>query len=166
MATETIMLSVTNTNVDPADATKVVSITGGDPNDDKEVTGTGNLTMTVDFSQDPDLDGNEHPYLVLYTWMVSTGTPDDMATPEDESMTTISVSATNEPLPLGEGMPGMMTRIAAYVDQTDHGEGRDLRNGSDDRRHHHGAVVHGDSGNRFCRRCTCCSACANHSFVR
>ena len=116
--TETIMLSVTNTNVDPADGTKVVSISGGDPNEDKEVTGTGNLTMTVDFSQDPDLKGGEHPYLVLYTWMVSNETADDPATDVDESMTTISVSATNEPLPLGEGMPGMMTRIAAYVDQT------------------------------------------------
>ena len=117
--TETIMLSVTNTNVDPADDTKVVSISGGDPNEDKEVTGTGNLTMAVDFSQDPDLKGGEHPYLVLYTWMVSTDEEDDTATTDvDESMTTISVSATNEPLKLGVGMPGMMTRIAAYVDQT------------------------------------------------
>ena len=73
-ATETIMLDVTNTNVAPADPTMVVSISGGDPNDDDEVTGTGNLTMSVNFSLDPDLEGGEHPYLVLYTWMVSTDT--------------------------------------------------------------------------------------------
>ena len=120
MATETIMLSVSNTNVDPADATKVVSISGGDPNDDKEVTGTGDLTMSVDFSLDPDLKGGEHPYLVLYTWMVSTDIEDsDAMTVEDESVTTIMVSASAQPLPLGEETtPGMMARIGAYVDQT------------------------------------------------
>ena len=115
---ETIMISVTNTNVDPADPTKVVSISGGDPNKDKEVTGTGNLTMNVNFALDPDLASGEQPYLVLYTWMVSTGVADDTGTDEDESMTTISVSTTNEPLALGEGAPGMMTRKTDYVDQT------------------------------------------------
>ena len=119
-ATETIMLDVTNTNVAPADATMVVSISGGDPNDDKEVTGTGDLTMSVDFSLDPDLKGGEHPYLVLYTWMVSTGEEDNADTMDtDESMTTIMVSTSAQPLMLGERQPdGTMTRNEAYVDKT------------------------------------------------
>lgn len=117
--TETIMIDVTNTNVAPPDATKVVSISGGDPNKAKEVTGTGDLTMHVNLELDPDFAGGETPYLVLYSWMVSTGVDDDAATPEDESMTTISVSATEHTLALGEeNDQGMTIRIAAYVDQT------------------------------------------------
>ena len=95
----------------PPTRTKVVSITGGDPNDDKEVTGTGSLTMTFNADQDPDLKGGEHPYLVLYTWSVTDADDSD-------GDTVISVSASAQPLPLGEGMPGMMTRIVSYVDQT------------------------------------------------
>ena len=118
--TETIMIDVTNTNVAPPDATKVVSISGGDPNDDDEVTGTGDLMMNVNFDLDPDLKGGETPYLVLYTWMVSsdeTDDGDDTNGPED--MDIISVSATKQPLMLGEeDDQGMMTRIEAYIDQT------------------------------------------------
>ena len=118
-ATETIMLSVTNTNVDPADPTMVVSISGGDPNDDDEVTGTGSLTMTFNRDMDPDLEGGEHPYLVLYTWMVSTGDGDVADTDEDESMTTIMVSSSAQPLMLGvRQTDGTMARNVAYVDQT------------------------------------------------
>jgi len=118
--TETIMISVTNINVNPADPTKVVSISGGDPNKDKEVTGTGDLTMNVNFDLDPDLKGGESPYLVLYTWSVTTDVADDGdATNGDETVEIISVSTTNDPLPLGEeNDEGMMTRIEAYVDQT------------------------------------------------
>ena len=118
-STETIMLSVTNTNVDPADATMVVSISGGDPNDDDEVTGTGNLTMTFNRDMDPDLEGGEHPYLVLYTWMVSTDTADTDPSDGDESVTTIMVSASAQPLMLGvRQTDGTMTRNEDYVDQT------------------------------------------------
>ena len=120
MATETIMLSVTNTNVAPPDATKVVSISGGDPNDDDEVTGTGNLMMNVNFNLDPDLAGGETPYLVLYTWMVSsddTDDGDDTNGPEDEDI--ISVSASPHPLMLGVMQAdGTMARNTAYIDQT------------------------------------------------
>ena len=118
-ATETIMIDVDNTNVDPAADAEVVSISGGDPNDDKEVTGTGDLTMSVNFSLDPDLKGGEHPYLVLYTWMVSTDEEDDDPSDGDESMTTIMVSASNEPLALGvRQADGTMNRNPDYVDKT------------------------------------------------
>ena len=118
-STETIMIDVTNTNVNPPDATKVVSISGGDPNKDKEITGTGNLTMNVNFSLDPDLKGGESPALVLYTWEVTTGVADDTDTVNvDESRTTIWVSATNDPLPLGvKNDEGMTIRNTAYVDK-------------------------------------------------
>ena len=120
-ATETIKLSITDTNVDPTDEDKekIVSISGGDPNDDDEVTGTGNLTMTFNDNLDPDIAGGQQPYLVLYTWMVPTGLEDDASTMDvDESVSVHSVSASPQPLPLGEGMPGMMTRIEAYLDGT------------------------------------------------
>ena len=118
--TETIMISVNNTNVNPPDATKVVSITGGDPNKAKEVTGTGNLEMNVNFNLDPDLASGETPYLVLYTWSVSTNVADDGdATNGPENVDIISVSATPQPLPLGvRQADGTMARNTAYVDET------------------------------------------------
>ena len=119
--TETIMISVSNTNVNPPDPTKVVSISGGDPNKDKEVTGTGNLTMEVNFDLDPDLKGGETPYLVLYTWSVSSSETDDGdATNGPENVDIISVSSTPQPLMLGVPgtTPGTMARNTAYIDQT------------------------------------------------
>ena len=119
--TETIMFSITDTNVDPADETKVVSISGGDPNDDDEVTGTGNLTMNVNLDLDPDIAGGQHPYLVLYTWMVPSGDPDDTNTPNvDESVEVHSVSVSPQPLPLGVAgtAPGTMVRNEDYLDGT------------------------------------------------
>ena len=122
-ATETIMLSITDTNVDPTDEDKekIVSISGGDPNDDKEVTGTGNLTMTFNANLDPDIAGGQHPYLVLYTWMVPTGEEDNASTTDvDESVEVHSVSASPQPLPLGVPgtTPGTMVRNTDYLDGT------------------------------------------------
>ena len=119
-STETIMIDVTNTNVSPPDATKVVSISGGDPNKDKEITGTGNLTMNVNFSLDPDLKGGESPFLVLYTWSVTTDVADDGdADNGDETVNIISVSSTPQPLMLGvRQTDGTMARNTAYIDET------------------------------------------------
>ena len=124
VTTETIMIDVVNENVNPADGDDAVSITGGDPNDDDEVTGTGNLTVNVNFDLDPDLAGGESTYLVLYTWMVSTGDDEDPNVDGDETMTTISVSASAQPLALGVpdtsagAARGDMVRNPAYIDQT------------------------------------------------
>ena len=117
--TETIMIDVSSINVDPADPMKVVSISGGDPNKDKEVTGTGDLMMTFNSALDPNIAGGQAPYLVLYTWSVSTGVDDDAGTDEDESMTTISVSTTPQPLMLGvRQADGTVIRNTTYIDQT------------------------------------------------
>ena len=75
--TETIMIDVSSVNVNPADADKVVSISGGDPNDDDEVTGTGDLMMTFNSALDPNIAGGQAPYLVLYTWSVTSDDTDD-----------------------------------------------------------------------------------------
>ena len=77
--------------------------------------------MSVDFSLDPDLAGGEHPYLVLYTWMITDSDGTDDADPANgsEMVDIISVSTTPQPMPLGVMQPdGMMTRNEAYLGET------------------------------------------------
>ena len=119
-ATETIMIDIDEMNVNPADPTKVVSISGGDPNDDDEVTGTGNLMMTFNSALDPNIAGGKAPYLVLYTWSVTSDDADDGdAANGPENVDIISVSSTPQPLMLGtRGADGTVTRNTDYVGQT------------------------------------------------
>ena len=91
-ATETIVISVNDKNVNIADDDEddVVDITGN-------LAGSGSLMMDVDLSLDPDLGGAEDATLVVYTWMHDAGTADD--TTDDVMM----VSSTPQPFALSTG---------------------------------------------------------------
>ena len=88
-ATETIMISVNDKNVNIADDDEddVVDITGN-------LAGSGSLMMDVDLSLDPDLGGADDATLVVYTWSYDPGTPNDAT--DDVMM----VSSTPQPLAL------------------------------------------------------------------
>ena len=88
-ATEKIVIAVDDVNVDIAtdDDDDVVEITGN-------LAGRAPLTMDVDLSLDPDLDGADDATLVVYTWM------HDNATPTDDTDDVTMVSSTPQPLAL------------------------------------------------------------------
>ena len=90
-ATEKIVISVNDVNVDIADDDEddVVDITGN-------LAGTGALMMDVDLSLDPDLSGadDDDAILVVYTWM------HDNATPADDTDDVTMVSSTPQPFQL------------------------------------------------------------------
>ena len=88
-ATETIVIDVTDKNVDIAsgDTDKVVSIEGNP-------SGSVPLTMKVNLGLDPDLEDADDAVLVVYTWS------HDSATADTADDVTISVSSTPVPLPL------------------------------------------------------------------
>ena len=120
MATQTIMIEVDPMNVDPEDGDDAIMI-GGDRNSDDKVIGTGSLEMKVNLDLDPNIAGGKAPYLVLYTWSVSSDETDDgNATNGPENVEIISVSTTQQLLMLGVPgtTPGTMVRNPDYVGQT------------------------------------------------
>ncbi len=94
--TETIAIGVDDINVGiPADKADDVVTIEGDPE------GIGSLTIDFDGSLDPDIDGGDHPVLVVYTWSTLTDTDNDPAT--DPDVAVVAVSSTADPLPLDVG---------------------------------------------------------------
>ena len=92
---ETITIAVADTNVDITEGDDdVVSIVG-----DHE--GIAPLTIDFDAAQDPDIDGGDHPVLVVYTWSTLTENTDPM---EDDVELVVSVSSTPQPFVLDAGM--------------------------------------------------------------
>ena len=89
-ATEKIVIAVDDVNVDIAtdDDDDVVDITGN-------LAGRAPLTMDVDLSLDPDLDGAGDATLVVYTWSHDNATPTDTADDRDPM-----VSSTPQPFAL------------------------------------------------------------------
>ena len=101
-ATEKIVISVNDVNVDIADDDEddVVDITGN-------LAGTGALMMDVDLSLDPDLGGAGDATLVVYTWEVDS-TPDDTANEPE----IVVVSSTPQPFALIRTANDPTSRVA------------------------------------------------------